>query len=99
MNWFVELPTGVQVQIGILATALLNIALSVVITYVPWLGDFLGRYKDEWAAAITLWMVTLIQNALPEAYPDVSVLGVQFLVALALAMLAKYALRKKGYLA
>jgi hypothetical protein len=97
MNWFVELPPETQAQIGVVAMIVLNLAFSLVVQYVPWLGDFINRYKEEWAAGITLWLVTLIQNMLPEAYPNVSILGVQFVVALILAMLAKYWLRKAGW--
>ena len=98
MNWFVELPSNTQIAIGTIVLVLVNLALSALAAYVPWLAEFLGRYKEEWAAGITLWLITLIQNVLPEAYPDLSILGVQFVVALVLAMLVKYGLRKSGYM-
>jgi hypothetical protein len=92
--WFVELPSETQVAIGVAIMVLVNILASFVVAYVPWLDGFIGKYKEEWAIALSGIVVVWLQNVLPEAYPDLSVLAVQFVVGVVLALLAKYGLAK-----
>jgi len=94
MSWFVELPSDTQIAIGVAIMALVNILTSLVVAYVPWLDGFIGKYKEEWAIALSGAVVAWLQNILPEAYPELSVLAVQFVAGVILALLAKYGLAK-----
>jgi hypothetical protein len=97
MAWFVELPSNTQLAIGGIVLAAFNLLIQYVLAYVPWLAEFVGKYKGEWASALTVALLSWLQNVLPGGeYADVSVLGVQLVVAIVLVVLAKYGLRRAG---
>lgn len=92
---FVELPVVAQIAIGGIVTALLSLLVQFVGSYVPWLGEFLKKYAQEWGVTISAALVAYIQNALPGAeYAGVSVLAVQLVVTIVVLVLAKYGLAK-----
>lgn len=101
MNWFVELPNDTKVAIGSIVLTVLSLAVAYISSVVPWLGEFLKKYKEEWALAVTAALIQWLQNLLPGgAYTDISTLSVQLVVAIVLVLLAKLALAKlkvKGF--
>ena len=93
---FVELPVETQLLIVGFAVALVNLAVTAAIAYIPWLA-FLEPYKEEWGLALGAAAVTTIQNWLPGAYPEASILAVQLVLAIiAIVMAAKKFLAKRG---
>ena len=96
MAWFVEIPNETKVSIGILILVVVNLAINFALAYVPWLGGLLQKYKEEIATALTALVVNALQNVLPDAYPELSVLAVQFAVALLLVLVAKVVLARNG---
>lgn len=96
MNWFVELPGETQLAIIGLVVVLVDLAVTALISYVPWL-DFLERYKEEWGLTLGALAVEMIQNWLPGQYPEASVLAVQLVLAIiAIVMATKKFLVARG---
>lgn len=93
---FVELPSETQLAIVGLAVVVVDLAVTVAISYIPWLA-FLEPYKEEWGLALGAAAVTAIQNWLPTQYPEASTLAVQLVLAIiAIVMGAKKFLAKRG---
>ncbi len=82
---FVALPDTVKA--GILAVVLyvVAVALTNLVLLVPFLA-FLEAFKVPLASGLGAALVAYIENILPDAYPQASILAVQ----LALAILAAY---------
>lgn len=96
MAWFVELPPNTQLAIVGLAVVLVDLAVTALISYVPWLS-FLEAYKEEWGLLLGAAAVSAIQNWLPTQYPEASILAVQLVLAIiAIVMGAKKFLAKRG---
>jgi hypothetical protein len=93
---FVELPDPVRVQITGLVVLAVSWAFAWLIAKVPFL-KFLEGYKEPLALALAAELIVVLQNALPSAFPEISLLAVQ----LVLAVLAAWRLFKifgvKGY--
>ena len=96
MQQFVQLPEETKLAIVGIVLAVVNLAVQYVSLYVPWIGQFLDKYKAEWAVAISVALLGWLENALPDAYPDVSVIFVQLVVAVILTVLGKITLAKTG---
>lgn len=96
MNWFVELPGDTQLAIIGLVVVLVDLGVTALISYAPWLA-FLERYKEEWGLALGALAVKLIQNWLPGQYPEASILAVQLVLAvIAIVMATKKFLAARG---
>lgn len=96
MNWFVELPSDTQLAIVGLVVILVDLAVTAAIAYVPWLA-FLEKYKEEWGLALGALAVEAVQNWLPGAYPEASILAVQLVLAvIAIVMATKKFLAARG---
>ena len=94
---FVELPQSVQLAIVGLVVVLVDLGVTALIAYAPWLA-FLEAYKEEWGLALGALAVTVLQNWLPGGeYTQISILAVQLILAiLAVVMGAKKFLAKRG---
>lgn len=95
MNWFVELPSGVQMQITALVVAGAAFAFAKLIVIAPWLS-WLAQFRDPLAQAIAVALIEALQAALPSEYPDLSVLTVQLVLAILAALGVFRVLRLKG---
>lgn len=95
--WLIDLPTNTEVLIGGLVMALLGLLVNWVAAYVPWLGVFLEKYKTEWGVTLAALFVGYLETNLPGGeYAELSVLGVQLVVAAILLALGKLGLGKAG---
>jgi hypothetical protein len=96
MNWFVELPSDTQLAVVGLIVVLVDLAVTALISYVPWLA-FLEEYKEEWGLMLGAVAVEAVQNWLPSQYPEASVLAVQLVLAIiAIVLASKKFLAKRG---
>lgn len=97
MNWLIELPVETSAAVVALVIALLGVAIRFVSMYVPWLGEFLEKYKEEWGTALGILVVNILQQYLPGGeWAGVMVMSVQLVVAVAVVLLAKFGLAKAG---
>lgn len=90
MAWFVDLPVEQEIAITALVVSLVSLGITALIAYVPWLS-FLEAYKEEWGLTAAAIVIVALENWLPSAYPEVSILA----VALVLAILAAIGFVKK----
>ena len=93
---FVELPDDVRVGIGSVVLVAVSWLLARLIVLIPPLA-FLDQFRIPLAAAIAFQLVTLIQNAVPDAYGPVSILALKFVLAVLALFLTFDRLRLKGY--
>jgi hypothetical protein len=93
MQWFVPLPSDVQLLIQALVVALVALAINWVIVAVPWLS-FLENYAQEWGLLLAALLIDFIQNALPTGSDDVSIKAILFILAL-IGMFIKFARARK----
>lgn len=87
---FVPLPEAERLGITALVVAAVGWAFTLIGSYLPFTVPFLVKYKDEVSVSLSALLVGFIENALPAAYPDLSILVVQ----LVLAAVAAYGLFK-----
>ncbi len=93
----IALPEYVQVSVVALVVALVGVAIRFVAMYVPWLGEFLNKYKEEWGTALGILLVNVLQQYLPGGeWAGSMILLVQLVVAVAAVLLAKLGLAKAG---
>jgi hypothetical protein len=85
LAYFVALPDETKAVLAALVLGLVNTAVQLAIAYVPWLS-FLEKYKEDWAGAVTVALITWLQNVLPSAYPDVAVLAVNLVLSILVAV-------------
>jgi len=78
---FVPLPDTERVAITALVVAALGWVFAYIATKFPWSTPFVSKYKMEISLAIAGAVVGVIENALPSAYPEVSVLFIQLALA------------------
>ena len=98
MNVFlISLPEPTQAAVIALVVALVGVLVRLVAMYVPWLGEFLDKYKEEWGTAVGIYVVNLLQQYLPGGeWADASVIAVQLVVAILTVVIAKYLFKKVG---
>ena len=98
MNAFlISLPEPTQAAVIALVVAAFAVLVRLVTMYVPWLGEFLDKYKEEWGTAVGIMLVNVLNQYLPgEEWAGASVLAVQLVVAVLTVVLAKYGLKKAG---
>jgi hypothetical protein len=95
MAWFIDLPAPTEGAILGIVLAVLTLAIQFLASYVPWLAAFLEQYKQEWAIALTGALVLALEAWLPGGdWADVSILGVQIVVAVLVIALGRIALNK-----
>lgn len=97
MNWFVELPSETQLGVLAVVAALVDLGVTALIAYVPWLA-FLEAYKAEWGMLAGAAVLAFLENLLPGGeWAAVSVIAVQLVLAIISAVgMAKKFLAKRG---
>ena len=81
---FVQLPQELQALISVLVTLVVSYLLVQIANVLPWLSDYLGKYKTEIIVWLTGLIVSLIQgwlNLIPAEWEPVAVLVGQLIVA------------------
>ena len=97
MIFLVDLPEPVQVSVIAATIAVVALLVRLVSMYVPWLGMFLEKYKEEWGTSVGILLVNLLEQWLPGGeWVGVSILAVQLVVAVVIVVLGKYLFRKAG---
>jgi len=82
--FFVSLPEPLQLAIGLGVAFLLDFLLLQVTNFLPWLGAFLGQYRDSVVAAVSTALVALVGQWLgmiPPAYEQIANILLQLVVA------------------
>jgi hypothetical protein len=85
VSGFVALPDTLKAGVAAVVLYVVSVVLTNVILLVPFLA-FLEAFKVPLASALGAALITWVENILPDAYPEASLLAVQ----LALAILAAY---------
>ena len=84
--FFVDLPASVELSITAAVTAAFYLLARFIVAQLPWLGGFFERYAAEWALGLSVAFIGVLENFLPEAYPEISVLAVQLVLAILVAV-------------
>lgn len=87
---FVQLPDATRLGITTVVIAVVGLAFAWIGGQLPWTVPFLTKYKEEISLMLAAALIGLVENALPSAYPEISIL----LVELVLAVLAAVGLFK-----
>jgi len=93
--YLISLPEPTQAAVIALVVALFGVVVRLVAMYVPWLGEFLDKYKEEWGTAVGILLVNVLNQYLPGGeWEGSSILAVQLVVAVITVLVAKYLLVK-----
>jgi hypothetical protein len=96
---FVELPDGVKARITALVVAVVAFFFLKLVELVPAL-KFLEQFRLPLSLAVAAELISLIQNAVPDAYAAIAVLAIQLvleIVALVLVFVKLKEMRVKGF--
>lgn len=96
MNVFlISLPEPTQAAVIALMVAVVGVLVRWMAMYVPWLGTFLDKYKEEWGTALGVLVVNVLQQYLPGGeWAGASILAVQLVVVVLTILVGKYLLNK-----
>lgn len=95
--FLISLPEPTQAAVIALVVAGVGVLIRLVSMYVPWLGEFLEKYKEEWGTAVGVYLVNLLQQYLPGGeWAGASILVVQLVVAVLTVLVGKYLFKKAG---
>lgn len=78
---FVDLPNGVEVGIASLILFLASWLFVQLITLFPFLA-FLDEFKVPLATAVSAQLIAWIEQLVPDAYGDVAISGIVFILAI-----------------
>jgi len=83
---FVQLPDATRVAITALVVAVLGLLFAKIGSLFPWSVPFITKYKEEISLALAAASVGVIENALPSAYPEPSILFVNLVLSVLAAI-------------
>lgn len=83
---FVQLPDATRISITALVVAVLGLVFAKIGQLFPWSVPFLTKYKEEISLALAAATVGVIENVLPGAYPEPSILFVQLVLSVLAAI-------------
>lgn len=92
---FVELPDETKGTVTVLVVAVVGLAITKLITLVPFLA-FLKDFEAPLGMALSSALIEALQNMLPSAYPEVSILAVQLILAILAALKLFEILKARG---
>ena len=78
---FVQLPDATRLAMTGVVVALVGLLFAKLGEYVPWSVPFLEKYKEEISLTLAAVVVGYVENALPSAYPEISILVIQLVLA------------------
>lgn len=84
--WFVPLPDATRLAITAVVVAVVGLAFAWIGGKLPWTVPFLSKYKEEVSLALAAAVIGFVENALPSAYPDISILVVELVLAVLAAI-------------
>ena len=83
---FVPLPDASRLAITAIVISVVGLAFAKIGELLPWTIPFLSKYKEEISLSLAAALIGLIENALPSAYPDISLLVVELVLAVLAAI-------------
>jgi hypothetical protein len=83
---FVQLPDATQLGITTIVIAVVGLAFVWIGGKFPWTVPFLTKYKEEISLTLAAGLIGVIENALPSAYPEISILVVELVLAVLAAV-------------
>ena len=83
---FVALPDATRLAITAVVVAAVGLAFAWIGTRLPWTVPILSKYKEEVSLALSGVLIGAIENALPSAYPEISLLVVELVLAVLAAI-------------
>jgi len=86
MAQFVQLPDATRLGITAVVIAVVGLAFAWIGGQLPWTVPFLSKYKEEISLTLAAALIGLIENALPSAYPEISILVVELVLAVLAAV-------------
>lgn len=92
---FVELPGDVKAGITAFLLVVVSWIFARLIVLVPFL-KFLEQFREPLALAISVELINLIQNAVPDAFGAVAVLALQLILAVLALYMTFFKLRDMG---
>jgi hypothetical protein len=93
---FVPLPDTERVAITALVVAALGWVFAFIVAKLPWASPIVDKYKMEISLALAGVVIGVIENALPSAYPEISILFIQLVLAVLAAVGVFGMLHKAG---
>lgn len=92
---FVQLPDTERLAITALVVAIVGFVFTKIAERLPWAAPFFEKYKMEISMTLAGGVVGVIENALPSAYSEISILVVQ-LVLVVLASIGLFRILGKS---
>ena len=83
---FMQLPDATRLGITAVVIAVVGLAFAWIGGKLPWTVPFLSKYKEEISLTLAAALIGLIENALPSAYPEISILVVELVLAVLTAV-------------
>ena len=83
---FVQLPDAQRLVITAIVVAVVGLLFAKIGEALPWTVPFLTKYKEEISLALAAVVIGFIENALPSAYPEISLLVVELVLAVLAAI-------------
>jgi len=96
MQGFVALPDDVKVGIVAVVVWLVSWVFAQLIALVPFL-KFLEEFKEPLALAISAALIGALENAIPDAFGTIAVIGIQLVLALLALFGVGGVLKQRGY--
>jgi hypothetical protein len=92
---FVDLPDGQEKAINGIFVAVGALLLDFLIGKFAWL-EFFRQYKEAWSLALSALAIRGLEQLLPTGSEELSVQAVALLIAVALYLLSRTFLQRKG---
>ena len=94
LAYVVTLPADTQLAIAGLVGLVVMLVINLIGSHIPWAVPVLMKYKDEVSAVLSGALIGWLSNVLPGgAFENVSIIGINLVVALIAAWLAYGALQ------
>lgn len=92
---FVDLPDSQEMAINGIFVAVGALIFDVLIGRFAWL-EFFKQYREAWSLALSALSIRWLENLLPTGSDELSVSAVALLIAVALYLLSRTTLQRKG---
>lgn len=92
---FVDLPDSQEMAINGIFVAIGALIFDALIGRFAWL-EFFRQYREAWSLALSALTIRWLENSLPTGSDELSVSAVALLIAVALYLLSRTALQRKG---